>query len=209
MKKTLVVLIIGGLLLFLVACEAYSNVNSNSTSVAAHPSKTMANDTRSHESSTISTTLSVTPEGQTPILNEIQLMAGCNKILITDDFPASTIWKPISLGTTLSEVLSWLKGALVYQGNLPTSSDSAKNAVFHANIWPSALYIYTSDNRTISIQPYMYLKSVDGNLQKSDVENVLTLSEGDTRIYIQSSQLYDWLKNNRWQATFERLTSLN
>lgn len=203
MKRITVIPMIVCLLAFLVSCENYSNLTTSLTSDMANNLNTSTYRTEINEPTTDKNTDATTLEEQAFLANEIRHLSECNRILITDDFPASNQWEPFSFSTTLEEVLPWLNKMQLYTDTLPASSDSLKNLVWHANIWPSNLYLFISNNRAISIRPYMYLIASENGPLKKYVDNVLTLDDGETMIFIQSSQLYDWLLNNKWKSTFK------
>lgn len=204
MKKTIAILIMGCLLVSFVACEKNQNPMISITSDRALTSNSPSNHSVSAKPTTIINSTTVAQEKQSLIINEIKLIKACSKISIQDDFPCSTIWKPTSQDKTLEKVISWLNKAQVYTDNVPASSASAKNAVFYANILPSTLSINSSNNHIIMIQPVMYLIESGNGFQRNYLENVLKLTDGDSKVYIQSKQLYDWLKNDKWQSNFVR-----
>jgi hypothetical protein len=96
----------------------------------------------------------------------------------------------------------WLEQAKLYSGEIP-SSQTSSDTVFSANVGPSVLYINTSDQQTITIRPAFYLVADGKGYKKSYLSDVLIFNDGKQVIYIQSSQLYDWLKDDQWKSEFE------
>ncbi len=122
-------------------------------------------------------------------------------VSLTDDSPGSILLIPKVKETTLSEVISWLQQAKEYKGKIPQSQISG---MFKANIGPSKLYIATSDKHEITIQPAFYLVSNDDNgYEVRYVTDVLKLNNDKQEMYVQSSELFNWLKNDKWKTEFE------
>ena len=132
--------------------------------------------------------------------SELKSIANSGVINLTDDSCASTFWIPKAQNITLSEVTTWLQQAQPYKGKIPKS---AQSRIFHGNIGPSALYISTSDKHEISIQPFYYLVSVGTGYKTCYLADVLILDNDGHKGYIQSSQLYNWLKNDKWKTEFK------
>ncbi len=132
---------------------------------------------------------------------ELKSIEKSSIVSLTDDSPASIWWIPKVQETTLSEVISWLQQAKEYRGKIPQSQISG---VFKANIGPSKLYIATSDKHEITIQPAFYSVANDGKgSEVCYVTDVLELSNDKQKVYIQSSELFNWLKNDKWKTEFE------
>lgn len=99
-------------------------------------------------------------------------------------------------------MVSWLQQAEQYKGEIPQDQISE---IFHANIGPAKLYITTSDKRTITIQPAFYLASKDGkSFEKRYITDVLQLSNDKQKSYVQSGELFNWLKNNKWESEMRK-----
>jgi hypothetical protein len=138
----------------------------------------------------------------TGVLSNMELIniANGSVVRLADDTCRSMWWEPKTQITTLYKVTYWLHQAKSYKGKVPLSQ---YNGAFHKeNIGPSILYISTWDKHKISIQPSFFLDS-DGNVRF--VTDVLQLNNDGHISYIQSSQLYNWLKNDKWKTQFERM----
>lgn len=134
--------------------------------------------------------------------NDIKNIGNSGEVSLTDDTAASIWWVPKNQKDILYEVISWLQRAKPYKGSIPEDQISA---VVHANIEPSKLYITTSDKHVITIQPVFYLASNDGKYQVCYVAGILEFNNDKQKIYIQSNELFDWLKNNKWKTEFEMM----
>lgn len=133
--------------------------------------------------------------------SEIKTIKNGGIISLTDDSPASLYWAPKNQKTTLYELTSWLQQAKLYEGEIPKSQDIG---IFNANINPSILYIKTSDKHEITIQLAFYL--VSNNRKSFEVRyiaDVLQLNNDKQKIYIQSSNLFKWLRNDKWKTGFK------
>lgn len=128
---------------------------------------------------------------------ELESIANSGVVSLADDSPAGIWWIPKTQKNTLCEVLYWLQQAKPYEGEIPKDQSSG---IFNANIEPSTLFITTSDKHMIAIKPAFYLTS---NGRKSFISEVLQLSNNKQKSYIQSSQLFNWLKNDEWKTEFE------
>lgn len=137
------------------------------------------------------------------VISDAMLKSITNRgvVSITDDSPASIWWVPKAQKTTLNEVIAWLQQAKPYIGEIPYDQISG---TFNANMAPSKLYIINLDKHEIILQPAFYLASIDGkSYQASYVTNVLKLSYDNQVSYIQSTKLFNWLKNDEWKAEFK------
>lgn len=122
------------------------------------------------------------------------------KASLSDDMPCCRCWAPKDQQAVLSKVASWLQTAQSYTGEMP---ESQYTGVFYANIAPSELHVTTSDNHKITIQPAFYLIKDKESYTKDYVPDVLELDKDGTKSYIQSPELFDWLKNDNWKTEFE------
>lgn len=116
---------------------------------------------------------------------------------LADDGACSKIWTPENQESTLSKITSWLQRSATYTGQVPTPQ---KKLVFNANIAPSIIFIKTLNKRTVSVQPAFY---ADADNKICYVKNVLQLNFDGKKSYIESEQLYNWLKNDEWKAEFK------
>lgn len=120
-------------------------------------------------------------------------------IHIKDDTAASKYWIPNNEKSTLSEVTTWLKNSNPYRQSIPKTLD---NAIFAGNILPASLVVNFSNAHEIIILPATYIE-LDGNHYKVHfITDVLQFSNDGKITYIKSKELYDWLKNDKWQAEF-------
>jgi len=154
------------------------------------------------ESVAYSSTSSAASDSGAISAEELKSISNGEVVSLTDDSPAALWWIPKSQDTTLSEITSWLEQSKLYSGEIP-SSQTSSDTVFSANVGPSVLYINTSDQQTITIRPAFYLVADGKGYKKSYLSDVLIFNDGKQVIYIQSSQLYDWLKDDQWKSEFE------
>lgn len=134
--------------------------------------------------------------------NGLRSISNGGVIRLADDSYASICWIPKSQNSTLSKITLLLKQAKLYNGKIP-SSHTSSDVVFNAYIGPSTLYINTSDKHKITIQPVFYILSDRTRCRIDYLSGVLKFIDDKQIIYIQSSQLYDWLKNNKWKLEFK------
>ena len=133
--------------------------------------------------------------------SELKSVLSSADVSLADDSPASRLWVPKNRTDTLGEVMGWLAKAKTYNGQIPKSQVSG---AFAANIGPAVLYITTDDNHKINLKPAYYLAASNGQTCKvCYVADVLQIQNDNQICYIQSSQLYDWLKNDQWKTEFE------
>lgn len=138
---------------------------------------------------------------------EIKNITLSGDIRIADDSPASGEWTPKIRKNTLNEIITWLQQAKQYKEKIPKSQIPPER--FKANIEPSTLFITTSDKHVITIQPAFYLslkKGVNSGVQVKYVTNILILKKDNQESYIQCTNLYDWLKNDKWKTEFKHST---
>ncbi|SMC19269.1 hypothetical protein SAMN02745134_00782 [Clostridium acidisoli DSM 12555] len=134
--------------------------------------------------------------------SKIKSIKNSGTISLVDDSPASLYWVPKNQRTTLYEVTSWLQQAKLYEGEIPKSQSIG---IFNGNINPSILYIKTSNEHEITIQPAFYFVLNNGkSFEVRYVHDVLQLNNDKQKIYIQSSKLFKWLRNDKWKTEFER-----
>ncbi|GFZ29976.1 hypothetical protein CSC2_05020 [Clostridium zeae] len=136
--------------------------------------------------------------------SELKDITSSERIDIDDDTPAQGKWTSKDQEATLSEVLPWLKQAKLYKGEMPEASNLGKDEpVFNANIGPSILSISTSNKHIIKIKPAFHINSDNGHINY--YVNVVEFDYDGQKTYIESNQLYEWLKNNKWKTEFEHL----
>lgn len=131
------------------------------------------------------------------------------KVVIANNKPCQTGWIPKNQGNTLSEIIFWLQQAKSYKGEIlkPKNVPEGENLVFNAYIGPCILNISTSNNHRITIEPASYIEKDDGKFYYSThyTTNVLEFDYDGKKTYIESSQLFDWLKDNKWEGEFKQL----
>lgn len=123
-------------------------------------------------------------------------------VTIVDDLPASGFWTPRSQKTTISKVMTWLTQSTLYKTQIP-EANFWETVQFAGNIMPSHLNI-NWDGKSMQLQPATYLfKDGSGNIVVKYVEDVVMLEKDEQKSYIESHQLYKWLKNNEWKPEFK------
>lgn len=70
------------------------------------------------------------------------------------------------------------------------------------NLAPSTLHITMPHNEEIIIQPESYLIWTGNIYKKCFVDGVILVKINKQITYIQSNDLYKWLKNNEWRTEF-------
>lgn len=134
--------------------------------------------------------------------SEIKTIKYSGTISLADDSPPSIYWVPKDPKTTLYEVTSWLHQAKLYKGDIPKSQNIG---IFNGNINPSILYIKTSNEHEITIQPAFYfVLNNEKSFEVRYIDNILQLKNDKQKIYIQSSKLFKWLRNDKWEMEFKR-----
>lgn len=133
--------------------------------------------------------------------SELKSIENIDTVSLSDDSPASVYWIPKDEKITINQITAWLQQAKPYKGEIPKDQI---NAIFNANIEPSTLYITTFDKHEIKIQPAWYLAVVQGIAKAQCVTDVLEINKDKQKSYIQCSQLFNWLKNDKWHTEFEK-----
>lgn len=138
--------------------------------------------------------------------SELKTIETGGKVNLTPDSPCQTWEVPKDNKAVLSKVTTWLQQAKPYIGRIPKSNCTG---VFSGYFGPAILYITTSDNHKITIKPAYYTipeMTEHGKMYANHyVANVLELDYDQQRSYIQSSQLYNWLKNDKWRTEFKNM----
>lgn len=129
------------------------------------------------------------------VLNSIN---NAKQILITDDTAAAGYWNPKDQNSVMSEVTGWLKEAKPYKGTVPQTEGTGDKVA--GNIWPSTLHI----SGTLTISPACALSSEKQSFKIRYVENVILLDKSGEKSYWESKELYDWLKNDKWEPEFQK-----
>lgn len=139
-------------------------------------------------------------------INGLKGISNTSRIIIADDKPDQTGWTPKKQEITLSKITSWLKQANLYKGEIPKPRNLGnKELVFNAYIGPSILNVFTSDSHNITIKPAYYIDKNDNNLYSAYyINNVLEFDYDGQKSYIESNQLFDWLKNDKWKTEFKQ-----
>lgn len=131
---------------------------------------------------------------------ELKSVKSSTKVTIANDKPCQILFVPKTQEAVISEVISWLQKAKLYKGEMPKSKNPGELA-FNAYVGPSILEIYTSDNHKITILPAFYY---DKNGCPQYINNVLVFSYDKKVTYVESDELYDWLKNDKWTDEFKQ-----
>lgn len=137
--------------------------------------------------------------------SEMKKIVDEGKITVTGDSADMAIYYPKSEKAVLTNVSHWLESAKPYKGQIPKSQNAG---TFNGYIGPSILYISTPDKHVITISPACYLASGPyyGKIESYVVKyknNILLLNNNGQTGYIESSQLYDWLKNDIYITEFK------
>lgn len=140
-------------------------------------------------------------------INELKDIKNTDKIVIDDDSLQMTGWIPKNQETTLSKVTYWLHHAELYKDEIPKPKNIGKDDVLISNggyTGPSVLNISTSNNYKITITPAYYVDKEDNNMYSNHyITNILEFNYDGQKTYIQSSLLYNWLKNDNWKTEFK------
>lgn len=121
-------------------------------------------------------------------------------VTIADDSRASIIWTPKNQKNTLYKIASYLKQAKLYTGKIPKIHFIG---TYNANIMPSKLNIAIDKRNQIIIQPAFYGDDKDNGLRINYIDNVLSMIRNNKKIYIESKDLFKWLKEDRWKTEFK------
>ncbi|MDP4089467.1 MAG: hypothetical protein Q8930_09395 [Bacillota bacterium] len=127
-------------------------------------------------------------------------ISGKVSALIADDSLAQACWYPQNQEATTSKVFSWLNGAKPYEGKIP-EPDYSTQPVYSGNRGP-AYFVISWDKCTIIFEPANYLFKENENYVVKYIENVVKIKNNEKENYIESQQLYKWLKNDEWKAEF-------
>ena len=138
------------------------------------------------------------PASITPI-KSLKLATSIQSIDISDDSHEELGWIPKNQKSISSEVTSWLEHATSYTQKIPKSQNVVQ---FVGNIGPSQLHISTSEKHEITVYPAYYVDDENAVINVHYIQDVLVFNNGGLQTYIQSSQLYNWLKNNEWKTEF-------
>jgi len=131
-------------------------------------------------------------------------IANGGEVSLTGDSPNMPWMVPKNKDTVISEVTTWLQQAKPYMDKIPQSEYTGASAGYSG---PAILYISTSDKHKITIAPAHYNISEmtdQGKMYTNRyISGVLYLKYDEQESYIQSSQLYNWLKNDKWETEFD------
>jgi len=138
------------------------------------------------------------PAPITPI-KSLNLPTSIQFISISGDSYAGIWWIPKNQKSIASEVTTWLEQATSYTQEIHKSQNVSQHA---GNIGPSQLHISTSEKHEIAVYPAYYVDVENGVISVHYIQDVLVFNNGGFQTYIESSQLYNWLKNNEWKTEF-------
>jgi hypothetical protein len=134
--------------------------------------------------------------------SELKTIETGGKVSITSEGPCQICQTPKYNKPVLSKVTTWLQQAKPYIGRIPKSD--CPRVLFGGYIGPATMHITMPDKREITIKPAYYTipeMTEHGKMYANHyVANVLELDYDQQRSYIQSSQLYNWLKNGKWKT---------
>lgn len=118
-------------------------------------------------------------------------------IYITADNPAQTKWLTNDPTAIESSVSAWLKSSKLYTGKIKTS-----NVNIGSYVGPAQLHIDGSSNKSIVIYPVSHVEETNGQYVAVYQQNVVAYSTGKRITYLNSPELYTWLKSDQWQTLF-------
>ena len=118
-------------------------------------------------------------------------------IYITADNPAQTKWLTNDQTAIESSVSAWLKSSKLYTGKIETS-----NVNISSYVGPAQLHIDGSSNKSIVIYPVSHVEQKNGQYMAVYQQNVVAYSTGKHITYLNSPELYTWLKSDQWQTQF-------
>lgn len=130
--------------------------------------------------------------------SELKTIETDGKVSLTDDSFTPRWQTPKNNKIVLSQVVCMLKKAREYHGGIPKSAPG----IFMVNLAPSTLHITMPHNEEIIIQPESYLIWTGNIYKKCFVDGVILVKINKQITYIQSNDLYKWLKNNEWRTEF-------
>jgi hypothetical protein len=125
---------------------------------------------------------------------------GTVNIRLSDDSASSNILFPKNQKETINKVLSWLTEATLYKAQIPKPnfSETIQSA---GNMMPSHLVINWGKH-SIILQPANYFFKENEDYKVKYVENIVSIEKDGQKNYIESQQLYRWLKNDEWTSEF-------
>ncbi|QSO47348.1 hypothetical protein [Alicyclobacillus mengziensis] len=118
-------------------------------------------------------------------------------IYILADNPAQTKWLTNDPTAIESSVSAWLKSSKLYTGKIETS-----NVNVGSYVGPAQLHVDGSSNKSIVIYPVSHVEQKNGQYVAVYQKNVVAYSTGKHTIYLNSPELYAWLKSDQWQTEF-------
>lgn len=146
--------------------------------------------------------------GNSQVISAVELKEFMDngKIAVADGSIQNYKRAPKNQKTALSRTLNWLKQAKPYKGETPIPW-SGETSGYSG---PAQLDIYTPDKDIyIKISPAVSYE-VKGIVFKGHfVKNVIWFNNGGQISYIESRQLYNYLKNNRWKRDFKKEILMN
>lgn len=104
-------------------------------------------------------------------------------------------YKPKDNNTTLKKLQGWLDQSTLYTQTVPQSER------FTTSVYIGPPLLHISDH--ILIQPAEY-DTLEGNLiKKHEIADIIEVNRDGIKFYLNSKDLYDWLKNNQWKSDFQ------
>lgn len=99
---------------------------------------------------------------------------------------------------TYNQIEAFLVKAASYTKSIPKSDHYTEYAGY---IGPPYI-TFTNRSHTITISPAWYVKVTNNTINVKYVTGVLQVNFDKRSILIQSQSFYNWLKDNKWQASF-------
>lgn len=125
---------------------------------------------------------------------------GTVNIRLSDDSASSNILFPKNQKETINKVLSWLTEATLYKAQIPEPNFSETVV---GNITPFYSHLVINwGKHYIILQPANYLFKENETHHVKFVENIISIEKDGQKNYIESQQLYRWLKNDEWTSEF-------
>jgi hypothetical protein len=138
-----------------------------------------------------------TAQTHTPSVPSLPASSSIQSIYITADNPAQTKWLTNNETAIESSVSAWLKSSKLYTGKIDTS-----NVNIGSYVGPAQLHIVGWNNQSIVIYPVSHVEQKNGQYVAVYQPNVVAYSTGKHITYLNSPELFTWLKDDEWQTQF-------
>ena len=143
-------------------------------------------------------TTGVSHQQKIPTLPTFTAPVSIQSVYISAGTPIKGKWTTSYAKVVAQQVLKWLKESTPYTGVVPESSITL-------DAYPgfARLHLTTADNQEIVVSPANYAVLENGEYKPKYVQDVVEYSVGIQTIYLESPQLYDWLKSGQWKDQFK------